>query len=361
MDSRKAIFFTISLISFLVSLPIIPTTATPNITGVFAFGDSTIDSGNNNHITTIFRGDHQPYGQDLPGHVSSGRFSNGKLATDYIVVSLGLKQLLPAYLDPSLTDNDLLTGVSFGSAGTGLDPETVALSHALDMQTQLNYFHEALQRIEKKVGAEKARRIVKNALFLISVGSNDMMFNFYDIPVRALEYTIDNYHNLLLQKLESVIKSLYGAGARRIVVAGLPPIGCLPMQVTLGSIIPSFHMLQRVCVNRQNFDSQAYNNKLQTLTSRLQAQHHRAKVLYVDIYNPMMDMIMNPHKYGFEQTLQACCGTGLVEMGPLCNAIDLKCTDASKYVFWDAVHPTQAAYRVIANLYSQKVLPHLVD
>lgn len=64
---------------------------------------------------------------------------------------------------------------------------------------------------------------------------------------------------------------------------------------------------------------------------------------------------------GFEKTLQACCGTGLVEMGPLCNAIDLKCTDASKYVFWDAVHPTQAAYRVIANLYSQNVLPHLVD
>ena len=81
-------------------------------------------------------------------------------------------------------------------------------------------------------------------------------------------------------------------------MAGLPPIGCLPMQVTLGSIIPSFHMLQRVCVNHQNFDSQAYNDKLQTLTSRLQAQHNRTKVLYVDIYNPMMDMIMNPHKYG---------------------------------------------------------------
>lgn len=81
-------------------------------------------------------------------------------------------------------------------------------------------------------------------------------------------------------------------------MAGLPPIGCLPMQVTLGSIIPSFHMLQRVCVNQQNFHSEAYNNKLQTLTSRLQAQHHRAKVLYIDIYNPTMDMIMNPHKYG---------------------------------------------------------------
>ena len=92
MESKKAIFFTIFFIFSLVSLPIIHITTTPNITAIFAFGDSTIDSGNNNHITTIFRSDHQPYGQDLPGHVSSGRFSNGKLATDYMVASLGLKE-----------------------------------------------------------------------------------------------------------------------------------------------------------------------------------------------------------------------------------------------------------------------------
>ena len=93
-------------------------------------------------------------------------------------------------------------------------------------------------------------------------------------------------------------QSLYGVGARKIVVAGLPPIGCLPMQVTLGSIIPSFHMFQRVCVDQQNIDSQLYNNKLQALTSRLQDEHNGLKVLYVDIYNPIMDMITNPRHYG---------------------------------------------------------------
>lgn len=37
---------------------------------------------------------------------------------------LGVKELLPAYLDPNLESQDLLTGVSFASGGAGYDPIT---------------------------------------------------------------------------------------------------------------------------------------------------------------------------------------------------------------------------------------------
>lgn len=37
---------------------------------------------------------------------------------------LGIKELIPAYLDPNLQDNDLPTGVSFASGATGFDPQT---------------------------------------------------------------------------------------------------------------------------------------------------------------------------------------------------------------------------------------------
>lgn len=37
---------------------------------------------------------------------------------------LGIKELLPAYLDPNLAPNDLLTGVSFAVGATGYDPMT---------------------------------------------------------------------------------------------------------------------------------------------------------------------------------------------------------------------------------------------
>ncbi|XXG82248.1 hypothetical protein AAC387_Pa10g0236 [Persea americana] len=98
-----------------------------SISAIFAFGDSTIDPGNNNYIGTWFRGDHSPYGHDFPGQVATGRFSNGKLMTDFLVSSLGIKDLLPAYLDPSITDHDLLTGVSFASAGSGFDVLTTVM------------------------------------------------------------------------------------------------------------------------------------------------------------------------------------------------------------------------------------------
>ena len=36
----------------------------------------------------------------------------------------GVKKNVPPYLDPSLTIEDLMTGVSFASAGAGFDPLT---------------------------------------------------------------------------------------------------------------------------------------------------------------------------------------------------------------------------------------------
>jgi hypothetical protein len=41
---------------------------------------------------------------------------------------LGLKELVPPYLDPNLSDDELMTGVSFASAGSGFDPLTPTLS-----------------------------------------------------------------------------------------------------------------------------------------------------------------------------------------------------------------------------------------
>lgn len=53
------------------------------VSAVFAFGDSTMDPGNNNFIPTAFRSDFPPYGQDFMTHEPTGRFSNGKLVTDF--------------------------------------------------------------------------------------------------------------------------------------------------------------------------------------------------------------------------------------------------------------------------------------
>ncbi|KAI4325736.1 hypothetical protein MLD38_031109 [Melastoma candidum] len=101
-------------------------------------------------------------------------------------------------------------------------------------------------------------------------------------------------HDDLLYKLESAIQRLYDAGACKIVILGLPPIGCFPMQVTASSLFPPNHWFQRNCDNDQNSDSESYNNVLQSRLSSLRYNLQGHEVSYADIYTPMMDMIHDP-------------------------------------------------------------------
>ena len=62
-----------------VELP--PNVAVP---AIFAFGDSIVDTGNNNYINTLAKCNFPPYGKDFIGGIPTGRFSNGKVLTDFL-------------------------------------------------------------------------------------------------------------------------------------------------------------------------------------------------------------------------------------------------------------------------------------
>jgi len=53
----------------------------------FVFGDSLVDSGNNDFLATTARADAPPYGIDFPTHRPTGRFSNGLNIPDIISMS----------------------------------------------------------------------------------------------------------------------------------------------------------------------------------------------------------------------------------------------------------------------------------
>lgn len=55
-----------------------------SIPAIFVFGDSTVDPGNNNYLPTVFKSNFPPYGRDYPLHKTTGRFTDGKLVTDFI-------------------------------------------------------------------------------------------------------------------------------------------------------------------------------------------------------------------------------------------------------------------------------------
>lgn len=55
----------------------------PVVPALIIFGDSIVDVGNNNNLNTLIKANFPPYGRDFVTHRPTGRFCNGKLATDF--------------------------------------------------------------------------------------------------------------------------------------------------------------------------------------------------------------------------------------------------------------------------------------
>nr|GME03564.1 GDSL esterase/lipase At2g24560-like [Ipomoea batatas] len=326
----------------------------PKFTSILVFGDSTVDTGNNNYIPTIFRANHPPYGLDYTNGIPTGRFSDGQLVPDVLAQLLGLKQKgVPPYLHPNISDAELRSGVSFASAGSGFDDLTTALSGAISMRKQMEYLKEYVKRVKKSVGEREGERIVKDGLVIVSGGTNDFVLNFYDVPTRRLEFSIGKYQDFLLEKLQAFVKELYDVGCRKIIVSGVPPIGCLPIQLTAKSPV------LRNCVENENSDAQSYNAKLQNMLAALQETLPGSKLLYADTYTPLLNLINNPQENGFVETKKGCCGSGLVEVGPLCNTNSHVCTNPSEYVYFDSIHLTESAYLQITEYLIEDLLRKL--
>ncbi|KAL5715886.1 hypothetical protein ACHQM5_017648 [Ranunculus cassubicifolius] len=322
-----------------------------NITCVLVFGDSSVDPGNNNHLSTTFKGNFLPYGMNFfKGH-PTGRFSNGKLPTDFVAEAIGFTKVIPAYFDPTLNDANLLHGVSFASAASGYDDFTANLTNVLPVSKQLEYLMHYKLRLERLVGIKRATEIIKNAVFVMSMGTNDFLQNYFLEPLRASEYTVEKYGDFLVESMLRDIKKMHRIGGTRLIVVGVPPLGCMPLVKTLvGSTS---------CSPKFNDAALSFNNKAKAMlatTKRLIG----VSSLFIDAYSIVKDAVDNPIKYGFTESSKGCVGTGTLEYGDTCKGMPT-CKDPSKYVFWDAVHPTQDMYKLVADDILNSLNPHFLD
>ncbi|KAK3232542.1 hypothetical protein Dsin_004423 [Dipteronia sinensis] len=326
---------------------------------ILIFGDSTMDTGNNNYITTVMKANHPPYGQNFPGHIPTGRFSDGKLVPDFIASTIRIKEAVPPFLQPNLSDHELLSGVTFASAGSGWDDLTTLPTLVIPVSKQIDMFKDYIRRVKRIVGddQEKANKIISGALVVISAGTNDFGLNFYGIPTRRFQFiTIGAYQDFLLNKLQSFVEELHELGCRTMVIAGLPPMGCLPILQFIARFQNPFNWK---CLENENSDARLYNDKLSKRINHLQALLPSSEIVYADIYEPMIDMIHYPHKYGFVETKRGCCGSGMIEAALLCNPTTPKCQNASQFFFWDSIHPSQSAYQFLTEHLVSEILPKL--
>ncbi|XXG86242.1 hypothetical protein AAC387_Pa11g1174 [Persea americana] len=326
----------------------------PLVPALIVFGDSIVDPGNNNKLSTIVKCNFPPYGKDFTQHIPTGRFSNGKIPSDLIAASLGIKEVLPAYLDPNLTPEDLLTGVSFASGGSGYDDLTPKIVSVLSLSDQLELFKEYVGKLKSIAGEERAATIVSKSIYISIIGTDDIANTYFGTPLRRPQYDVSSYSDLIANSASDFYEELYNLGARKIGVVGLPPVGCVPSQRTLAGGIT------RDCVEYYNQVARLVNSKISNKLEMLSAKLSEPGILYIDIYTVLDDVIRRPFKYGFEVPNKGCCGTGVVEVSILCNPATPPCPDVSKYVFWDSYHPTEKAYKVITDSVIKDYLPRLM-
>ncbi|KAH1048106.1 hypothetical protein J1N35_038890 [Gossypium stocksii] len=363
------------------------------VPAILTFGDSVVDVGNNDYLPTIFRANYPPYGRDFANQKPTGRFCNGKLATDITAETLGFTTYPSAYLSPEASGNNLLIGANFASAGSGYDDRAASLNHAITLSQQVEYFKEYQAKLAKVAGSSKSASIIKDALYVLSAGSGDFLQNYYVNPLVNHAYTPDQYGSFLIDAFTRFVQNVYGLGARKIGVTSLPPLGCIPLARTL------FGYHEKGCVSRFNTDAQQFNKKLNAAATNLQKQHPDLKIVVFDIYKALLDVVNTPSNYGkgrvfpcfnlvgekrdffngkenryyvttandcfdlvgFVEATRGCCGTGTVETTEfLCNPHSLgTCPNASQYVFWDSVHPSQAANQVLADTLIVQGIPLL--
>ncbi|KFK31504.1 hypothetical protein AALP_AA6G121100 [Arabis alpina] len=309
-----------------------------NVTTILVFGDSSVDPGNNNYLNTDMKGNFPPYGGSFINHRSTGRLCDGLLAPDFIAEAMGHPPV-QAFLDPTLTQTDLPHGASFASAGSGYDDLTANISNVWSFSTQVNYFLHYKIHLNKLVGPSEGSKMINNAIFLLSMGSNDFLQNYLIDFTRQKQFTVDEFIDFLSSRMLNDAKMLHRIGARRLVVVGVPPMGCMPLMKYLKG--------QETCIDQLNQIAFSFNSKIVKNLELLQSEIG-LKTIYVDAYSTIQEAVKTPQKFGFIEATKGCCGTGTYEYGETCKDMEV-CKDPTKYVFWDAVHPTQRMYQIIVK------------
>lgn len=279
---------------------ILPASASP-YTSMVVFGDSLSDSGNaalavGATLPAITSNTYIPSKAYLP----SGNFSNGPVWASDVAAALGVP------LQPSFAGG---TNFAVGGATTGGPfPSLVAQATSYLLATSGHASPTALYVVAG--GGNDAR----NALTAIGGGA-------------GIQTTIQNTAQSFVTNITSIVTALKAGGAQHIIVWDTPNLGLAPAVAAGGAGASALGTSLASSMN------QALASALAPISG----------VSIFDIYGLGTSIAANPSAYGFSNAADAC---GAV-LGADCN----------QYVYFDGIHPTAAAHRVIADAFIAQAIP----
>jgi len=160
------------------------------------------------------------------------------------------------------------------------------------MWKELEMYKEYQGKLKSHVGEEKAKEIIREALYLMSLGTNDFLENYYLIPNRRSQYSVTQYQDFLLGIADNFVRGLYALGARKLSITGLIPVGCLPLERTAN--FKGGH----ACNKEYNDVALSFNAKLDNLIAKLNKELPEIKVVSANAYSIVNDIITRPSAYG---------------------------------------------------------------
>ena len=256
---------------------------------VVSLGDSLSDTGNFHDATG---------GAYPPAPYYDGRFCNGPVWNEYLAGKLGME------LDP---DRQFALGGSMtGNMNYNSIPPTFILPG----------FE---QQVDGVLAWNGRKKVDPRALYTVWIGANDF-FGWLGSGTDPNVMVGQGVANTI-----AGIADLSAAGARYFVVINLPDLGKTPTALGLGA--GASGLLSFLC--------SSYNDLLEEQLDLLD-DDRRLRIVRVDAFALINDMVSNPAAYGF---------TNVTE-----EALDgLPAADPDEYLFWDGVHPTTAAHEAVAD------------
>ncbi|XP_022144802.1 GDSL esterase/lipase At5g03610-like [Momordica charantia] len=352
MDSKKLLFFSLLSFSLLPELyGVIRVSAaaghrvrrsSQSLGGVelsagsqpkklFVFGDSYVDTGN--HRKPAAKSWKYPYGITFPGK-PTGRFSDGRVLTDYLAKYLGVKSPIP-YKWRKVGFRQLKNGMNFAYGGTGVF-DTFILSP--NMSTQIDFLQQLIDE------STYTSQDLQSSVALISLAGND--YAVYQATNGSAQ-GFQAFITKVVNQLEVNLRRIHGLGVPKIVVTALEPLGCLPSS-TVASSFQQCNATENLLVNFHNLLLQQsvakLNSELKNGTS--------STFILLDLYSSFMAALNNKGDHlgnvKFENPLKPCC-VG-ISNAYSCGSVDANgekyaiCEDPKAAFFWDEVHPSQQGW-----------------
>ncbi|PWA77520.1 SGNH hydrolase-type esterase domain-containing protein [Artemisia annua] len=322
------------IVAVLMQFQIFVAVSQPQVPCYFIFGDSLVDNGNNNDLVTMAKANYPPYGIDFPEGVT-GRFTNGRTIADIIGQLLGFSKFISSFANA--TDEDISTGVNYGSGGAGIRDESGSnLGGHISLNMQLQNHAAILSRLLLlQQNSTFTNEYVKKCIYLVNMGSNDYINNYLmpeKFPTSRI-FTPDQYAAVLASQFSQQLTTLYQLGARNVAVFGVGLIGCTPAEIARFGT-------NGTCVESINNDVKLFNDRLKPLVDNINSNFSDARYTFINATG-----ISTPQR-GVALPNVPCCQ---LRSDGQCIPNSIPCANRSLFTFFDGFHPTEVANTVLAT------------